>query len=387
MLPDLRTLSLTPRVCKEITAVGAIEVVDADSVVDKSVRDVIADFAFLNDLSWDESYYQLRETGYIQPKQWSLVSFVDATSDLNTIGAPKRPRDDTLPTLTVSLFGNGPCTPSTEEQVDELMQLALAIYQAKRSLNETRRSIHRADVEKERNVFISALDLCKQAVVVRIPLEKWQLYSDLGKSRVEEYLKYMQNLAARLDRRLKERGMVIDTPWKTHLFATRKLKTTAFRRPEQYVLDAIRTLFYYVEIGVREKDKLELKPDTEYPISMYGMNARTWHELHVNKVVWAWLVILPIRPRTDLGYVDDLTDLERVIIHLQRGNTRDLTWRPGKDELAAKPRIMFFQGNTFIGYYSYVGFEAETDDDNRPPRAILQRISAITHQDIKGVGS
>lgn len=371
MLPPLHMLSLNEAVS-----------------VDEISR--IEEYAILHGISWIDSFFRLSGPS----KKPDLLSVLDQV-DLAPIGALKRPNSQSNldnPTMTVSMFGNGPLTPSTIAQVQYMMESAGGIYAAKIELNDFMVQKHhmpdrRSDLRKEFRAFYDALTLHRQALNYDIAIEKWELFTIWNAKNTTSYLQYLHRLSKELDRTLQRRGVQMNTPWKDTLFATRTIKLPRrqggpqkdMKVPELHVLEAVRTLFYYVEIA-SDTDKLVLMPSTEYPISLFGMNAKTWHELRKGSSPWSWLVLIPSTPRSDLGYQDDLTDLKRIIVHLQREKRGSFTWRPDTIALERNPWVLVFQGNECLGYYFYVGFEEEDEATVRPPRAILMRTSALTNQ-------
>lgn len=95
---------------------------------------------------------------------------------------------------------------------------------------------------------------------------------------------------------------------------------------------------------------------------------------------WTWLVLLPSTPRSALGYQYDITGLKRIIVHLQRENKGNFTWRPDTMALERNPWVLVLQGNECIGYHFYVGFEEEDEARALPPRVILMSTPALTNQ-------
>jgi len=318
---------------------------------------------------------------YVEQISWTYgVSYLGALLISTLSGKRKRPVDDN-PTLTKAMFGKGPCTPASLEQTKALLSLTNVIYKAKQELLRFQNEGALTESDKkqltnERQVFRGALTLCIKAFECEIQVETRSLYNDSSfQSQENDYLKYLQNLSKRVERILTRNGENITKfePWQLTLFRTRTVKRDTI--PALHVRDAMRTLFYHVNMHAGA-DTLPLKAATQFSIDMFGMNAKTWHSLQVatGKNPWSWLALLPNDLKTET-YTDDLTDLDNIVIHLQEDRAQGiLSWRPDVKELTVSPNVLVFRAEVFLGYYYYTGFIRD-DDPRKPPHVKLRRIS------------
>jgi len=293
-------------------------------------------------------------------------------------------------TLRKKMFGLGPYTPSTMEEVRYLLSSADSIYQAKTELvtfMHNRRGTDMYDFGNEKLVFFRILMMLRYAFEFELDVETYQLYTEISLKNVDAYFDYLKNLQRRLNNKLnKLEKKNPDAPkmmriWNSqfNLMDTRELNLRGgkvIRVPQIYVRDAVKTLFYFVKLHDSLADTVTLMPERRQNVSFFGMNAKTWHAVQVPQgSQWAWLALLPLNSRQD--YEDDLSDPNLLKVHLQHDTSKDETpWSPDLGVFGPIPLVLVFQKDMFRGYYYYVGY---TQDETRniPPRVLLRRISPV----------
>jgi len=294
-------------------------------------------------------------------------------------------------TLRMAMFGLGPYTPSTSDEIQYLLNARFWIYKAKNELitfMHQKFNLEVYNVNKERMVFYRILVMLREAFKLGMNVNSYQLYTSMGSKNVDIYLEELKRVQRRLNKILDTREskypdqpkMIRTWEGEFNLMDTRSVQTSqrkVVRFSELYVRDAVKTLFYFVKLQDSRADTMTLMPMREQNVSLFGMNAKTWHAVSPEGgFQWAWLVLLPLNLRHDL-YNDDLSNHNQIKIHLQHETQHgENLWRPDVKGLEKIPLVLVFHTSTFLGYYYYTGF---TEDESRdvPPRAILHRISPV----------